>query len=135
MARNPWKKLLGNVKLVANRHGGYGHEWSDDNQTCEPRVVSITWQDLKVQFHKQQGKCYWLGIALSPDDVFRTGYPLTMSVDRIDNARGYEHDNFVIASRFANLARGNTPHDEFKEIMEHINLPFNSKVYEFFSFN
>lgn len=136
MARNPWKKLLSNVRLVATRHGGYGHEWSDDVRKCEPRPVTITWQDLKEQFIKQDGRCYWYGVELDPHTVFTTGDPSTLSVDRLDNSRGYEPDNIVITCRAANLGRGNTDVSTFIKFVESLKLPNNTKpVYQFFTFD
>lgn len=119
--RNPWKKLLGNVRLVAGRHNGSRHTFKQDNPNA--RLVSITEKDLLDQFHKQNGCCYWFGLEINPHDIFRIRYPLAMSVDRIDNERGYEVGNFIITTRMANLGRGNCNFQDFKKIMTIIKTP------------
>lgn len=116
-ARNPWKRLYANVNLVANRHNGYGLPFTGDAAVLNARPVTITWEDLRDQFYKQQGKCYWFGIDLVPDEIFMRGFPLSMSVDRLDNARGYEKDNIVITTRLANLGRGKCSVETFSEVM------------------
>ena len=45
-----------------------------------------------------------------------------MSVDRIDNSRGYEKDNFVICCRFANLGRRNASEQQMNEVIKKLTL-------------
>jgi hypothetical protein len=128
MARNPWKKLMANVYLSAERHGGDGLGVKDEQWLASrKRVVSITWQDLLFQFNSQEGKCYWFGIPLHPDDIFKVSYPLSMSVDRLDNTLGYEKDNIVVCSRLANLGRCNCSAENYKDVVHKLINPKTNK--------
>lgn len=111
MRRSPWSELMANVNKTRIVVRG--------RKDKQPKV-EITENDLRVQFQKQGGRCYWLGVKLNPKDIFRSYYPLSMSVDRLDNSRGYTVDNIVITSRFANLGRGKCDVKEFKKIMKKV---------------
>ena len=82
--------------------------------------VSIDWTDLRDQYYKQNGKCYWLNIKLDLSDNLISWHPLAISCDRIDNAIGYTKENIVISSRFANLGRGAATKDLFIQSLEKI---------------
>jgi hypothetical protein len=128
MARSPWKKLMANVKLAAERHGGDGMGAKDDEwMASRARKVTITWHMLAKQFNDQKGKCYWFGIPLNPDDVFIANYPLAMSVDRLDNSKGYEPGNIVICSRLANLGRCNCSVEKYTEVVKKLVNPKTNK--------
>ncbi len=81
------------------------------------RKIEITWQDVKNQRKQQGGRCFWFGTDLNPMDIFRPSYPLSMSVDRLDNEKDYLIDNIVICSRFANLGRGNCDVKTFAKVV------------------
>ena len=83
--REPWKKIYGLMTHSAS---------------------TVTIEDLRYIFEKQGRKCYWLGIPLDPNNNYIANHPLAISVDRLDNSRGYHRNNIVICSRFANLGRG-----------------------------
>lgn len=117
---DPWKKLLKNVKLVSGRYNGYGYNFTSPDSIHAPRSMGITREDLINQFEIQNGLCFWFKIKLDPNDVFKSRYPLAMSVDRLDNTKGYEKDNIVITSRLANLGRGNCDTETFHDIMNKI---------------
>lgn len=119
MAQNPWKKLLKHARLSAMRHGG---AQSTDLTPCIQRTIDLTWEDLQYQYELQEGRCYWLGIPIDPMDIFKSYYPLTMSVDRLDNVGHYTVDNVVIACRFANLGRGKTDVKSMQEVIEFIKI-------------
>jgi hypothetical protein len=132
MAKNPWKKLLGNVMISATygSHGARsktnpkfsGREYfknaANSSQSTKRHLVTITAADLERQFNKQRKKCYWFGIELNPLDIFTVRYPLAMSVDRIDNTKGYIKNNILITCRLANLGRQNCSPDVFKEVIK-----------------
>jgi len=115
MAKDPWKKLMRNVSLSAKRHGSVQ---LNAEIPCIPREVRITERHLQKQFEKQKGRCYWFNIPLIPEDIFKTFYPLAMSVDRLDNTKEYTPDNIVIVCRFANLGRGNINQYQMKKIVK-----------------
>ena len=111
--RNPWKKLMSNVKLSAQGRRGAPTQ-------LRPREVSITEKDLCDQFNKQNGKCYWFDLDINPYDIFKSRYPLAMSVDRLDNEKGYVVGNIVICTRFANLGRGSSSTADMYEAVNYI---------------
>jgi hypothetical protein len=74
----------------------------------------LTRDDLIEIYNNQQGKCFWFNVALIPHEIFDKNNPNSMSVDRIDNKKGYTKDNIVITTRAANLARNETLIDDFK---------------------
>jgi hypothetical protein len=96
--KDPWKKLLSNVKVS-------GRIWHT-HKNKPKRIVAISNLDLRRQFEAQRGLCYWFDVPLNPMDVFVAGNPLSPSVDRLDNSKGYEPDNIVICCRMANLGKG-----------------------------
>ena len=84
------------------------------NQSTSRHDLDITLEDLKEQWEKQGGKCYWLNIDMSLEDLLISRSPFAPSVDRIDSSRGYHKDNIVLTTRFANLGRGAYDRDDFK---------------------
>jgi hypothetical protein len=127
MARNPWKRLLNNIRL-SSKYGASGASKNNPknkkklntSQSTKRHELHVTWEDLKDIFENQGGKCHWLGIELDPQDIFIPYYPLAISADRLDNQIDYHKDNIVICSRFANLGRGQYGAEEFEELVEHI---------------
>lgn len=125
MARNPWKKLMSNVKLSAN-YGCFGGSSRNPknrdgkkrgSQSTKTHQIFVDWEDLKEQFEKQNEKCFWLGIPLNPDWVFKSHFIMAPSVDRISNEGEYTKDNIVICCRFANIGRRNTEPNDFAQIV------------------
>lgn len=122
--RDPWKKLLANVKSTAavrplrrtvSKKGTAKIPYP-------PMSVEITAEDLKELFEQQQGLCAILGTALDPQDLFIKRHPLAPSVDRLDNAQNYNIDNIQICSRFANFGKCAYPNDKMSEVVERIRL-------------
>ena len=116
--RNPWKKLLANVKIS----GRVGLAYAALRENGEPEKVvrhkvDVVWQDLEKKFIEQDYKCFWLGVPLNPEWIFKTHYPMAISVDRLENSKDYTYDNIVICCRFANLARGRCEAGEFAKII------------------
>lgn len=106
--RNPWRKLLGKVKLCGSKHASRSRE----------KEVTITEEDLQRQFEKQDGKCYWLDTPINIDDVYTSNNPLAPSVDRLDNDKDYHVDNIVICTSFANMGRGRCTEEKFDEFVK-----------------
>ena len=85
--RDPWKHLMGNVELSAaygsnggrkllnpktnkplSRHSG---PYSKGRyRTTKLYEITITIEDLKELWRIQNGKCFWLGIDMSLEDLF-----------------------------------------------------------------
>ena len=135
--RNPFKKMMANVKLSSqnpgstrvitsankdyvnslqrelkvNKNGGTYREHKQ-------HFVDITWEDLETQFNKQNGKCYWFGIDIDLNEIFIPYSIQAPSVDRINDSVGYTKDNIVITTRFVNLGRGNYSKEKFTEFIK-----------------
>ena len=76
---------------------------------------NITMDDVANGYDKQKGKCALTGL----DIVFpETGQVHTMrcSIDRIDNSRGYEHDNIQLIDGRVNMMKGKYSQELFKDV-------------------
>lgn len=113
-----WKILWKNVEMSA-KHGAGGARISKLRGHGE-RDLSISIDDIKDLWHKQNGKCYWLGIDMSLEDLEIKNSPFAVSVERLDNNLGYVHGNIVLASRFANRGRGAYNGEDFSERLNHL---------------
>ena len=98
-------------ELKVNKNGGTYREHKQ-------HFVDITWEDLEIQYEKQNGKCYWFGIDIDLDEVFIPYSIQAPSVDRINDSVGYTKDNIVITTRFVNLGRGNYSKEKFIEFIK-----------------
>ena len=116
-----FKSLMSRIK-VSSRKTVIRSTTSYSRGRKEALDVSIEWEDLRDQYYKQNGKCYWLNIDLDLSDNLISWHPLAISCDRIDNGFGYTKENIVISSRFANLGRGAADKDLFIQSLEKILL-------------
>lgn len=105
--RNPWVKLLNNKRNSAQVFQLYKHGAAGKKQ------VLMTWEEIRDQFERQKGRCFWLGVKIDPMHIFVSWHPLAPSLDRLDNAKCYEVGNVVITTRFANLGRGRLTVEQF----------------------
>lgn len=108
-----WKILWKNVEMSA-KHGAGGARVSKLRGYGE-RDLTITIDNIKDLWLKQNGRCYWLGIEMSLEDLEIKDSPFAVSVERLDNSLGYVHGNVVLASRFANRGRGAYSREDFQE--------------------
>ena len=108
--KDPWLKLLKKVELCGS------------SQASRSRVkkVTITKEDLREQFSKQGGCCYWFGIPIDINDVYTSNNPLAPSVDRLDNDKDYHKNNIVICTILANMGRGKCEERLFEKVMKKI---------------
>jgi hypothetical protein len=114
-----FKGLMSRIK-VSSRETKIYSKTSYSRGRKNALEVNIEWTDLRDQYYKQDGKCYWLNIDLNLSDNLVSWHPLAISCDRIDNAIGYTKDNIVISSRFANLGRGAANKELFVSSLEKI---------------
>lgn len=122
-----WKILWKNVNM-SSTNGSAGARVESNpklkgrlrkgNQSTSRHEIDITIDDLKEQWNKQKGKCYWLNIDMRLEDLAVTRSPFAPSVDRIDSSRGYHKDNIVLTTRFANLGRGAYDKNDFKDRLD-----------------
>ena len=126
--KDPFKRLLRNVALSAEKGsaGGIIYNALPGKKNKEKREkiykktghpINITIEDLKIQWKKQRGKCWWLGIPMSLEDLFVPRSPFAVSVDRVDSSGGYTPDNIVLTTRFSNVGRGSYDDPGFKRRM------------------
>lgn len=113
-----WKILWQNVKLSA-RYGAGGARFRKD-RTEDHHKNDISIDHLKELWDKQDGKCYWLGIQMSLEDLEISNSPFAVSVERLDNDKGYVVGNVALASRFANRGRGAYNKDDFKSRLDQL---------------
>jgi hypothetical protein len=113
--KDPWKKLISNSKSSGRRANA---------MTLKRRGIELPFEikpeDLKNIYDAQNEKCYWFAVKLDPMLIFDKHNPLSMSVDRLDNEKGYKKDNIVICCRLANLGRQNCDIEKFKSIVEYL---------------
>ena len=101
---------------VGGKAGENSKEWI-------PAKILITPDELKEIYEKQNGKCFWFGVDLDLDLLYKDHpdwypkHPLCPSVDKIDPNGDYEASNIVICTRFANFGRNVYPFDKFSEIV------------------
>tara|TARA_B110001454_G_C12346866_1_gene278499 strand:- start:33 stop:506 length:474 start_codon:yes stop_codon:yes gene_type:complete len=122
-----WKKLMKNVEM-SSEYGAAGARVLANpkkagrirvgNQSTKRHKITITIDDLKDLWEIQKGKCFWLGIDMSLDDLFKSNSPFSVSVDRLDNERDYHRDNIVLTTRFANRGRGSYDNTDFEERLD-----------------
>ena len=108
--KDPWLKLLKKVELCGSSRAS----------RSRVKEVTITKEDLKDQFSKQGGRCYWFGIPIDINNVYTSNNPLAPSVDRLDNDKDYHKNNIVICTILANMGRGKCGEKTFKKIVQKI---------------
>jgi len=118
--RDPFEKLLENVKLSA-RYGSKGGSFSKYRELPQKEVL-VDASDLRRMFIEQCGTCHWLQIPLNPYDIFVKSHPLAMSVDRLDNTKGYSEDNIVICSRLMNLGKSAADAELWESVIDRLEL-------------
>lgn len=107
----PWEnKLLSNV---SSRYAAAKRLDSNIKNIVKSRN-NITVKNLRELKEKQNGKCYWLGVDMdfTYKDTLRKP-----SLDRLDNSKGYEIDNVVLTTVFANTGRRDATTEEMKEFI------------------
>lgn len=114
-SKDPWKKLLINIKASGRRAKVYTKKRKGIEIEFDISII-----DLKEIYEKQNKKCYWFNVYLDPNLIFEIGNPLSISADRIDNDKGYTKDNIVICCRLANLGRQNYDFEKFKNTIKYL---------------
>lgn len=119
-----WNKLWKNINMSADS-GAAGMRTDNNpklsgklrkgNQSTKRHEITITKNDIKDMWEKQNGRCFWTNCEMSLEDLFVSHSPFAPSVDRLDNKRGYHKDNVVLTLRFTNKGRGGYNNPNFKE--------------------
>ena len=82
------------------------------------REHSITKEFLQSLYKKQKGKCYWFKVPLTNYDIHK--FPQNISIDRLDNKKGYTAKNIVLSCYSANIGRQNTNLKTWQEAVKKI---------------
>ena len=114
------KKIWKNVNLSASYGAGGGR--LKDLKTNVGHDLTISIYDIEDMWNKQDGRCFWLGIKMSLEDLYIKNSPFAPSVERLDSSIGYVKGNVVLASRFANRGRGAYDNEDFKERLDSLLL-------------
>ena len=150
MKRNYYKKLWSSILSNGVRQDSHGN-WTVINSSTNkrrmektgssvggasgsnskdwyPAKIFVTPEELEEIWQKQNGKCYWFGIDLDLNLLYKDHpdwmpkHPLAPSIDKIDVNGDYTKDNIVICTRLANFGRNTCDFDRFHEIVNKIRL-------------
>jgi hypothetical protein len=111
------RRMNGTGSSVAGPSGHNQKKWI-------PAKIYVTPQDLEKIWNKQNGKCYWFGVDLDLNLLYKNHpdwmpkHPLAPSIDKINVDGDYTKDNIVICTRFANFGRNVCDFDKFEEIVK-----------------
>lgn len=89
-----------------------------------PAKIIITPEELEEIWNNQGGKCYWFGVDLDLDLLYKDHpdwmpkHPLAPSIDKINVDGDYTKDNVVICTRFANFGRNVCDFNRFHDIVK-----------------
>jgi len=117
------KKLISNIKFSQTRNAARKKMGSD----LMVQNIEITAEDLMQKYSEQNGRCYLSGVSFNEDYNYITRHPLAISVDRIDNKKGYFYDNFALTLRIFNLGKGSYTGD-FEAVISLIKESWNSEI-------
>lgn len=92
--------------------------------------VTVTLEDLKKQWEKQEGICPFTGIDLDISEYKKINVDLktSASIDRIDSNQGYIKDNIQWVSRAINLMKNNMSDEETWEMCRLIAENYHKKT-------
>lgn len=110
---------------ASNPEKGYPGGWAQrliytaaSNCRRSGRRISIDAAYLRDIWEKQNGLCYWSGVPL---EITRRS-PWVVSLDRLDNSRGYEPGNVALASWLMNRARSNMTTEHFADALHTLSM-------------
>jgi hypothetical protein len=110
------RRMEGKGSSVGGVSGPNQHQWI-------PAKIYVTPEELKEVWDKQDGKCYWFGVDLDLELLYKSHpdwmpkHPMCPSIDKIDVNGDYTKDNIVITTRFANFGRNVCEFDRFHDIV------------------
>lgn len=88
--------------------------WRSKSNKRRDMEFTLTLEQLDELFDQQNGRCYYTGEKL----ILATGAKFAVaetniSIDRIDNAKGYTIDNIVLCTKLVNISRNLLTQSEF----------------------
>ena len=108
------KKIISNVRFGQSRNAAR----IKDGQGLTEKQIELTAEDLLEKYKQQNGKCHWSDIELDEQYNYVIRHPFAISVDRLNNKRGYVYDNTALTLRVFNLGRASYTGDFNKIIKE-----------------
>ena len=108
------KKLVANVKWGQGRNK---HRKSLGSSGLRVEDIEITNEDIIYLYDKQGGMCHYSGLPLKEEYNHIPRHPFAISVERLDNKKGYVLDNIKLTRRLFNLGRGSYAGD-FNKVMK-----------------
>lgn len=94
------------------------------HSTAKGQLKEIGTKYIVELYHKQDGKCHYTGIPMKLHSNTLKDF-LLMSVDKIDNTKGYVKDNIVLCCWGINLLKGEHSIDT---LYKHLTLFYNSCI-------
>ena len=110
-------------KLLANVHYSQGRNRVNNRSVKE---IELNEEDLIKKFESQNGKCYWSGLKLNGEFNNIKHHPFAISVERLDNKKGYTYENTVLTRRIFNLGRMAFPENDFRDVVKILKEEFNN---------
>lgn len=114
-------------KLLSKLGKDYGFHliWKSASYGAKTRCIdfNITIQDVKKQYKKQSGLCYYTGekfVLPNRSDDLKS--ELTPSIDRIDSELGYIPSNIVLCIKDINYMKGTLSIEKFVEYCRKVSL-------------
>ncbi len=80
--------------------------------------ITITRENLRELWIKQEGKCYYTGIEMN--QTWNKKHPQQVSVDRLNASKHYHIDNIVLCCQSINYAKNCYPLQEFIDFINKI---------------
>jgi hypothetical protein len=111
------RRMEGKGSSVGGPSGPQQKQWN-------PAKIIVTPDELQEIWEKQGGKCYWFGVDLDLDLLYKDHvdwmpkHPLAPSIDKIDVDGDYTKENIVICTRFANFGRNICDFNKFHGIVK-----------------
>lgn len=110
---------------IKKQRARYRNDWAlrliQDSKTKSKKINrehSISKEYLHKLYKNQKGKCHWFNIPLTNFDIHK--FPQNISIDRLNNNKGYIEKNVVLTSYCANIGRGNTELNTWKTTVKKI---------------
>ena len=83
------------------------------------KIFNLTYEQVIDIYNKQERKCFYSGLPF----VVEKNHPMSISIDRIDNNKGYTIDNIALCARAINLMKTNCSYKNlipiFKATIKH----------------
>ena len=102
-------------KLVANMSYSQSRNRVNNRPVKE---IELTVEDLQTKFKEQSGLCYWSDLPLNQEFNHIKHHPFAISVERLDNSKGYTYQNTVLTRRLFNLGRMAFDGSEFRHVIK-----------------